>query len=81
MQAGVPTLIGPGFANFADLVPPLREAGRLQVVEAVDLEREVRARLADSPLRPRPAQPLPESLRGALDRTWALIAPHLPPVG
>jgi len=81
VQAGVPTLIGPGFANFADLVPPLREAGRLQVVEAVDLEREVRARLADSPLRPPPAQPLPESLRGALDRTWALIAPHLPPVG
>lgn len=81
VQAGVPTLIGPGFANFADLVPPLREAGRLQVVEAVDLEREVRARLADSPLRPRSAEPLPESLRGALERTWALIAPHLPPVG
>lgn len=81
VQAGVPTLIGPGFANFADLVPPLREAGRLQVVEAVELEREVLARLADSPLRPLAAQPLPESLRGALARTWELIKPHLPPVG
>jgi len=81
VQAGVPTLIGPGFANFADLVPLLREAGRLQVVEATDLERTVRARLADSSLRPLAAQPLPESLQGALDRTWALITPHLPPIG
>ncbi|MFN7959368.1 MAG: glycosyltransferase N-terminal domain-containing protein [Holophagaceae bacterium] len=81
VQAGVPTLIGPGFANFADLVPPLREAGRLQVVEAADLAREVRARLADSPLRPTSPKPLPESLRGALDRTWALISPYLPRVG
>jgi len=81
VQAGVPTLIGPGFANFADLVPPLREAGRLQVVEAVALEREVAARLATSSLRPGPADPLPAALTGALDRTWALIAPHLPPVG
>ncbi|NWJ42351.1 MAG: hypothetical protein HXX12_15430 [Geothrix sp.] len=81
VQAGVPTLVGPGFANFADLVPPLREAGRLQVVEAADLEREVLARLADSPLRPLAPKPLPEALTGALERTWALIAPHLPPVG
>jgi len=81
VQAGIPTLIGPGFANFADLVPPLLEAGRLQVVEAVTLEREVAARLATSPLRPGPAHPLPAALTGALDRTWALIAPHLPPVG
>jgi 3-deoxy-D-manno-octulosonic-acid transferase len=81
VQAGVPTLVGPGYANFADLVPPLREAGRLQVVEAVELEREVQARLVDSPLRPRVAQPLPASLTGALDRTWALISPYLPRVG
>ncbi len=81
IQAGVPTLIGPGFANFADLVPPLREAGRLQVVEAVDLERAVVAGLAGSPLRPLPANPLPESLTGALARTWDLITPHLPPIG
>ena len=77
----MPTLIGPGFANFADLVPPLRAAGRLQVVEAEDLECAVMTGLAGSPLRPVPADPLPESLTGALDRTWALITPHLPPIG
>lgn len=80
VQAGVPTLVGPGFANFADLVPPLREAGRLRVVEAANLAGEVRAELTGAPLRPGPTAPLPEALRGALERTWTLIAPHLPAV-
>ncbi|GLH71825.1 3-deoxy-D-manno-octulosonic acid transferase [Geothrix limicola] len=81
VRAGLPTLLGLGYANFEDLVPPLLQAGRLQVVEAEHLEREVLATLAEAPLRPTPGRALPEELAGALDRTWALIAPYLPPVG
>jgi len=81
VRAGLPTLIGPGFSNFEDLVPPLVEAGRLVVVDAAQLEARVLVALATSPLRPGPAEGLPEALTGALDRTWALIAPYLPPIG
>ncbi len=81
LQVGVPTMLGPGYGNFEDLVPPLLAAGRIRVVEAADLEHEVLTLLAHAPLRPSVVRPLPESLTGALDRTWALIAPHLPPVG
>ena len=79
VRAGLPTLIGPGCANFGDLVPPLLQAGLLVIAEVNILEALTRAALAGVPLRPggRP-QALPESLRGALDRTWGLIAPHLP---
>jgi len=80
--AGVPTAIGPGFSNFEDLVPPLREAGRLEVVEAPALAAWMIRRLQDAPLRPSrdcAAAPLPEALSGALERTWGLIAPYLPP--
>ena len=78
IQAGVPTGIGPGYANFEDLVQPLRSAGRLEVVPADGVGSWVQARLAKAPLRSAGAVPLPESLTGALDRTWSLIAPHLP---
>lgn len=78
VRAGVPTLIGPGFSNFEDLVPPLVEAGRLEVVEAERLGPRIQRALATAPLRPGPGTLLPESLTGALDRTWDLIAPHLP---
>lgn len=77
--AGVPTAIGPGFSNFEDLVPPLLDAGRLDRVEASALAAWMIRRLHDAPLRPGVAAPLPEALAGALDRTWALLAPYLPP--
>ena len=78
VRAGIPTIIGPGFSNFEDLVPPLVAAGRLEVVEAEGLGARVLAALEAAPLRPGPSAPLPESLAGALDRTWTLIAPLLP---
>lgn len=79
VRAGVPVILGPGFANFDDLVPPLREAGRVRVVGEGDLASALREALAEAPLRPRPgAPPLPPPLAGALDRTLALLTPHLP---
>ncbi|MBI1752069.1 MAG: hypothetical protein HY014_11500 [Acidobacteria bacterium] len=80
VRAGVATLLGPGFANFEDLVPPLQAAGRLEVVEAGALGGRVVAALEGASLRPGPAPALPDALTGALDRTWALIEPHLPRV-
>lgn len=81
VQAGLPTLMGPGYSNFEDLVQPLLDAGRLRVVEADQLEAQILLLLKTARLRPGPAVGLPESLTGALDRTWALIAPYLPSVG
>ncbi len=81
VRAGVPAFIGPGYSNFSDLVPPLVEAGCLEVADATVLGEKVMAALAKAPLRPGPEAPLPEAMTGALERTWGLIAPHLPPVG
>jgi 3-deoxy-D-manno-octulosonic-acid transferase len=81
VRAGVPTVIGPGFSNFEDLVRPLLEAGRLEVLAGEDLGTWILAALARTPLRSPGARPLPESLAGALERTWALLAPFLPPRG
>jgi 3-deoxy-D-manno-octulosonic-acid transferase len=78
VRAGLPTVIGPGFSNFEDLVAPLVAAGRLTVVDLAELEASLLAHLAHVPLRPSAVAPLPEPLAGALDRTWALIAPQLP---
>lgn len=80
IRAGLPTFVGPGFSNFADLVPPLAQAGRLEVVPMAQLEARIHVTLQQAPLRPSPAPSLPAALSGALDRTWALIAPHLPVV-
>jgi 3-deoxy-D-manno-octulosonic-acid transferase len=81
IRAGLPTAMGPGFSNFEDLVQPLMEAGRLEVVAGEDLGSWIPATLARTTLRSPGARSLPESLTGALDRTWALIAPFLPPHG
>lgn len=81
VQAGVPTLLGPGFANFEDLVPPLLAAGRIEVVAAEALVGRLGEVLTAAPLRPRGAAPLPPALQGALERTWGLLAPHLPRTG
>lgn len=77
VRAGVPALVGPGFANFEDLVPPLREAGLLQVVPAGGLGSALEAALAAAPLRSVGPASLPETLRGTLDRTLGLVEPYL----
>lgn len=73
---GIPTLIGPGFENFEDLVIPLREAGLVQVVEAGGLEALIPRILARSSADPLPT--LPPSLQGALARTMAILKDLLP---
>lgn len=79
-RAGLPTLVGPGYANFGDLVPPLCEAGLVRVVPAAGLAAAVLEALREAPLRPAPGGGrLPETLSGALDRTLGLLDPHLPP--
>jgi 3-deoxy-D-manno-octulosonic-acid transferase len=78
VRAGVPTALGPGYANFEDLVQPLRSAGRLDVVPADGIGTWLLAALAKAPLRSAGTTALPESLTGAMERTWSLIAPHLP---
>ena len=77
VRAGVPAIVGPGYANFEDLVPPLREAGLVQVVEAGELAAALVAALKAAPRRSAGPAPLPEALRGTLDRTLGLVAPHL----
>ena len=79
---GMPTLIGPGHANFDDLVAPLRELRAVRVVEEAGLQGSLRSALEEAPLRPAfsPEDPPPglASLLGALDRTWSLLEPLLP---
>jgi len=78
---GLPTLIGPGFANFEDLVPPLRDAGLLEVVPAASLLPALLGALKAAPLRSEGvAVELPQALRGALDRTCKVLWEILPPV-
>jgi len=78
VRAGIPTGIGPGHSNFEDLVQPLRSAGRLEVVPTDDVGSWIQTALAKAPLRSTGSRALPESLTGALARTWSLIAPFLP---
>jgi 3-deoxy-D-manno-octulosonic-acid transferase len=78
IRAGLPTAIGPGFSNFGDLVEPLQSAGRLDVVPADRIGSWMADTLGRAPLRAAGLVALPGSLSGALDRTWSLIAPHLP---
>ena len=76
---GLPTLLGPGFANFEDLVIPLQAAGLLEIVEVQALEEAVLATLEQAPLRPGQALiELPLALRGALGRTCAILKDVLP---
>lgn len=78
---GVPTLLGPGFANFADLVRPLQAAGLVQVVEKDKLATTLATILAAAPLRPTEstkAVPYPESLTGALGKTCDFLNILLP---
>jgi 3-deoxy-D-manno-octulosonic-acid transferase len=82
---GLPTLLGPGYANFEDLVTPLLAAGMVRAVPAEQLGGALAAALdgavAGHSLRPgvrgRSAA-LPEALSGALDKTWKLLADAIP---
>ncbi|HEY3270098.1 MAG TPA: glycosyltransferase N-terminal domain-containing protein [Geothrix sp.] len=80
VRLGVPALVGPGFANFEDLVPPLRDAGLIQVAASQELAQALAEALASAPLRSRGPVPLPEALSGTLKRTLDLLAPHLAPL-
>ena len=76
---GLPTILGPGFRNFEDLVMPLHDAGLLRIVEAKALGEAVLSTLAQAPLRPGQALiQLPIALRGALGRTCAILEDVLP---
>lgn len=77
VRAGVPVLVGPGFANFEDLVPPLQAAGLLRVVDPSALGNALVEVLRSAPLRPLRPGDLPEALSGSLDRTLALLDPWL----
>jgi len=78
---GLPTLLGPGYDNFQDLVAPLLEARLVRVVAAGELAGAVSAGLAGGCLRPagaeRPVQ-LPEGLAGALEKTWEYVSSVIP---
>ena len=77
---GLPTLLGPGRENFMDLTEPLLQEGRLILVPAERLSAALREALKDAPLRGPgfdQGPPLPDELRGALDRTWNLVEPFL----
>jgi 3-deoxy-D-manno-octulosonic-acid transferase len=78
IRAGLPTLMGPGYGNFDDLVQPLRSAGLLDILPAEGIGTWIEGTLAAAPLRSAGTVPLPEALTGAMARTWSLIAPHLP---
>lgn len=78
---GIPTLIGPGFRNFEDLVDPLLAGGRLKVVEESELVAQIQAALESAPVRGLgwdEISSLPDGLSGALEKTWSLIRPFLP---
>jgi 3-deoxy-D-manno-octulosonic-acid transferase len=78
---GVPTLIGPGYTNFEDLVKPLLEAGCLHVVRSEDLGKQILHILTQTDLDEQRANSIkiPECLQGCLQRTWSYLAPYLPP--
>ena len=49
---GLPTLLGPGYANFRDLVEPLLEAGSVRVVPVGQVAEAVAGALDQGALRP-----------------------------
>ncbi|HJU82738.1 MAG TPA: glycosyltransferase N-terminal domain-containing protein [Holophagaceae bacterium] len=81
VRLGVPTIIGPGFSNFDDLVEPLRSTGLLDVAPLESLEEACRTHLGQASGRKERHPPtLPETLTGALERTWRLVQQLLPPL-
>lgn len=81
VRLGLPTILGPGYRNFEDLVEPLLAAGRLHVATTEDLEGAVREALRTASLRPQAhPEPLPGSLAGTLERTWQILMKILPAI-
>ena len=81
VRFGLPTLLGPGFANFEDLVLPLREAGLVQVTPEEELSGAIAVILARGVLRPADSSklvPYPESLTGSLEKTFEFLKTILP---
>ncbi len=80
---GVPVWVGPGYANFTDLVEPLKEAGLARVLEGPDIEIELPRFLYNLPIRGSGfggyAGLLPPGWSGALATTWAHLQDFLPP--
>jgi 3-deoxy-D-manno-octulosonic-acid transferase len=83
IAVGVPTLIGPHTFNFADASAHAIAAGAaLRVRDAGELIVNVAALLRDSAARTamrERATAFCAAHRGAADRLWAWLAPHLPP--
>lgn len=79
---GVPTWVGPGYRNFADVVEPLAAAGLVSVVEKQDLGRRLADEWPRLPLRGlglgSQDAALPPALRGTLEKTWCGIQEFLP---
>jgi 3-deoxy-D-manno-octulosonic-acid transferase len=77
---GVPTLIGPGFANFEDLVLPLLDAGCLEIADANKIAETALLLLQRFGAKGsgQSAIKIPRQLQGCLQRTWDCLEPFLP---
>ena len=78
---GVPTLIGPGYSNFEDIVQPLLEANCIQVVgsnEIIDAIKRHLTGLGPGSGATKQAPRVPDCLGGCLQRTWGHLSPYLP---
>lgn len=75
---GLPTLIGPSYTNFEDLVKPLMEAGCLDVVEETLLGENICRLLSQTDTTQGGQRKIPEGLQGCLQRTWEHLEPYLP---
>lgn len=82
VRYGLPTLLGPGYGNFEDLVEPLKRAGRVDIVEAEALPAALLGALTGGSLRPGAdsERPLPDALLGTLGKTWDFLKESLPSV-
>ncbi|MCL1893008.1 MAG: hypothetical protein FWG02_02070 [Holophagaceae bacterium] len=73
---GIPTIIGPSYTNFEDIVLPLLEAGSLTVAEIAGLGNCIVKQLSGRGLNPSHIK-IPECLQGSLQKTWSCIEPYL----
>jgi 3-deoxy-D-manno-octulosonic-acid transferase len=76
---GLPTLIGPGYTNFEDLVIPLLDAKCLSVVSTQDIADSICRSLSRIDPNTHSKKPIkiPECLQGCLQRTWEHLMPAL----